>query len=231
MQSPVNYNFNCRYKTSRFLDTFHNRTIVFNTKHAETKILHSTWETKTDHTHTKRWVAGQSCMRNQHSRMNALRMAEVWRAATTIRWRPSTWRWNEAKETANSQRTSPRHRNSQLVCSRTADRFTNQRTSCENLGKYAKPHCFSHVNMNTLSLAYTNSGNAWMTAKIFQEWFYTTFAPAVRRHMQQQSRDEKAVLLLLMLSFSLFFSKIKISLGNTYYRCFEQMSVMMTNVQ
>ena len=64
------------------------------------------------------------------------------------------------------------------------------------IGKFAKPRCFSHVNMNTLSLAYTNSGNAWMTAKIFQEWFDLTFVPAVRRHMRQQSLDEKAVLLL-----------------------------------
>ncbi len=64
------------------------------------------------------------------------------------------------------------------------------------IGKFAKPRCFSHVNMNTLSLAYTNSGNAWMTAKIFQEWFDLTFVPAVRRHMRQQSLDEKVVLLL-----------------------------------
>ena len=64
------------------------------------------------------------------------------------------------------------------------------------IGKFAKPRCFSHINMNTLSLAYTNSGNAWMTAKIFQEWFQCTFVPAVRRHMRQQSLDEKAVLLL-----------------------------------
>ena len=52
------------------------------------------------------------------------------------------------------------------------------------ISKYAKPRCFSPVNMYTLSLAYTNSGNAWMTAKIFQEWFDTTFVSAVRRHMQ-----------------------------------------------
>ena len=51
------------------------------------------------------------------------------------------------------------------------------------IGKYAKPRCFSHVNMKTLSLAYTNSGHTWMTAKIFQEWFDLTFVPAVRRHI------------------------------------------------
>ena len=52
------------------------------------------------------------------------------------------------------------------------------------IGKYAKPRCFSHVNMNTLSLAYPKSCNVWITAKIFQEWFDTTFVPAVRRHMR-----------------------------------------------
>ena len=35
---------------------------------------------------------------------------------------------------------------------------------------------------------YTNSGNVWMTAKIFQEWFESTFDPAVRRHLRQQAR-------------------------------------------
>ena len=68
--------------------------------------------------------------------------------------------------------------------------------------KYASPWCFSHENMNTLSLVYANSGNAWMTAKIFQKWFNSTFVPVVRRHLQQLRPDwpqlnEKTVPLLL----------------------------------
>ena len=37
------------------------------------------------------------------------------------------------------------------------------------IGKYASPRCFHHVNMNAMPLAYTASGNAWMTASIFKE--------------------------------------------------------------
>ena len=49
--------------------------------------------------------------------------------------------------------------------------------------------------MNAMPLAYTASGNAWMTA-IFKEWFHKTFVPAVRRHLGKRRLEEKAVQLL-----------------------------------
>ena len=64
------------------------------------------------------------------------------------------------------------------------------------IGKFASPRCFSHVNMKTLPLAYTHSGNAWMTASIFQDWFDKSFVPDVRRHLRERRLEEKAVLLL-----------------------------------
>ena len=59
------------------------------------------------------------------------------------------------------------------------------------IGKYASPRCFHHVNMNAMPLAYTSSGNAWMTASIVKEWFHKTFVPAVRRHLGERRLEEK----------------------------------------
>ena len=64
------------------------------------------------------------------------------------------------------------------------------------IGKSAKPCCFHHVNMETMPLAYTASGNAWMTAAIFTEWFNKSFVPSVRRHLRERRLEEKALLLL-----------------------------------
>ena len=61
--------------------------------------------------------------------------------------------------------------------------------------KYAKPRCFHHVNIETMPLAYTASGNAWMTAAIFTEWFKISFIPNVRRHLRERRLEEKALLL------------------------------------
>ena len=47
------------------------------------------------------------------------------------------------------------------------------------IGKFAKPQCFHHINMNTMPIQYTSSGNAWMTAVLFQDWYQKTFVPAV----------------------------------------------------
>ena len=63
------------------------------------------------------------------------------------------------------------------------------------IGKSAKPRCFHHVNMETMPLAYTASGNAWMTAAIFTEWFKKSFVPSVRRHLRECRMEEKALLL------------------------------------
>ena len=62
--------------------------------------------------------------------------------------------------------------------------------------KYAKPRYFSHVNMKTLSLAYTHSGNRWMTATISHDWFDRTLVLALRTYLRQRPLDKKAVLQL-----------------------------------
>ena len=80
----IGYNIDGRYKTSRVLDTFHNRTIASNTKHAETKSIHCERKTRTHYTHTKRRVTGQGGTRNKHRRFDAPGMAQVRRGAPTI---------------------------------------------------------------------------------------------------------------------------------------------------
>lgn len=48
------------------------------------------------------------------------------------------------------------------------------------IGKFGKPRCFHHVNMNMLPLKYSHSKNAWMTGAIFADWFHHSFIPDVR---------------------------------------------------
>ena len=50
--------------------------------------------------------------------------------------------------------------------------------------------------MNTMPIQYTSSGNAWMTAVLFQDWYQKTFVPAVRRHLRERGLKEEALLLL-----------------------------------
>ncbi|XP_052242038.1 jerky protein homolog-like [Dreissena polymorpha] len=64
------------------------------------------------------------------------------------------------------------------------------------IGKFAKPRCFHHLNMETLPVVYANSANAWMTSAIFEDWFHRHFVTAVRRHLRQQRLPTKALLLL-----------------------------------
>ena len=64
------------------------------------------------------------------------------------------------------------------------------------IGKFAKPRCFHHLNMEMLPVVYDHSANAWMTSAIFENWFHRHFVPAVRRHLCQQRLPAKALLLL-----------------------------------
>ena len=50
--------------------------------------------------------------------------------------------------------------------------------------------------MNAMPLSYKNSGNAWMTSSLFQDWFNSAFVPSVRCHLRERLREEKALLLL-----------------------------------
>ena len=38
------------------------------------------------------------------------------------------------------------------------------------IGKYAKPHCFKNVNMNSLTCQYRANKQAWMTGVLFEEY-------------------------------------------------------------
>lgn len=64
------------------------------------------------------------------------------------------------------------------------------------IGKFRAPRCFHHVNLNSLPVDYTFSNKAWMTASIFQDWFFKKFVPDVRRHLRSMGQEERALLLL-----------------------------------
>ena len=64
------------------------------------------------------------------------------------------------------------------------------------IGKFANPRCFHHINRATLPVSYKNSKNAWMTSKIFEDWFHKEFVPDVRKHLRRQKLETKAILLL-----------------------------------
>lgn len=61
------------------------------------------------------------------------------------------------------------------------------------IGKAAKPRCF--VNFDN-PLGYDNSANAWMTSKIFNNWFHDDFVKEVRRFSADNNLPPKAILLL-----------------------------------
>ncbi|XP_046564778.1 jerky protein homolog-like [Haliotis rubra] len=62
------------------------------------------------------------------------------------------------------------------------------------IGTSQNPRCLHHVNRSILPAVYAASKNAWMTAAIFQEWFFHKFIPAVRQYLQRL--EEKAILLM-----------------------------------
>lgn len=61
------------------------------------------------------------------------------------------------------------------------------------IGKAAKPRCF--VNFDN-PLDYDNSATAWMTSKIFYNWFHGTFVKEVRRFSAENNLPPKAIILL-----------------------------------
>ncbi|XP_071107261.1 jerky protein homolog-like [Haliotis cracherodii] len=64
------------------------------------------------------------------------------------------------------------------------------------IGSAQNPRCFHHVNREALPTHYSASANAWMTAKIFEDWFFHKFVPAVPDHLRSRNLEEKAILLL-----------------------------------
>ena len=64
------------------------------------------------------------------------------------------------------------------------------------IGKFGKPRCFHHINMNVLPALYRHSKNAWMTSSIFEDWFHEEFVPSVRRHLRHKKMESKAILLM-----------------------------------
>ncbi|XP_033225749.1 tigger transposable element-derived protein 2-like [Belonocnema kinseyi] len=62
------------------------------------------------------------------------------------------------------------------------------------IGKYAKPRCFTNVNMESLPATYAAQISAWMDRVLFLKWFTEVFLPEVRKKHPDSSRR---VLLLL----------------------------------
>ncbi|XP_053891585.1 jerky protein homolog-like [Malaclemys terrapin pileata] len=63
-------------------------------------------------------------------------------------------------------------------------------------GCFHNPRCFNHLNRAKLPVIYANSKNAWMTRRIFDDWFHNSFVPAVRKHLRSKKLEAKALLLL-----------------------------------
>lgn len=64
------------------------------------------------------------------------------------------------------------------------------------IGRYNNPRCLKNVNRSTLPVEYTHSKNAWMTSRLFEDWFKNTFVPQVRAHLLDLDLEPRAVLLL-----------------------------------
>ena len=64
------------------------------------------------------------------------------------------------------------------------------------IGKAKRPRCFAGINMENLPVTYRNSTNAWMTMKIFGDWFHNVFVPFVRSALRKMGVETKAILIL-----------------------------------
>lgn len=64
------------------------------------------------------------------------------------------------------------------------------------IGKSAKPRAFKNVNPSSLPVYYQSQRSAWMDSKLFTDWFFSQFVPAVIRHLKSKKLPAKAVLLL-----------------------------------
>lgn len=64
------------------------------------------------------------------------------------------------------------------------------------IGKAAKPRAFKNLNVTALPVTYKNSKNAWMTSKLFKEWFDTNFVPEVTRFCKDNGLPIQALLFL-----------------------------------
>lgn len=80
-----------------------------------------------------------------------------------------------------------------LACSNAAG---NHKLPLMVIGKPAKPRAFKNINVNALPVTYKNSKNAWMTSKLFKEWFDTTFVPEVTQFCKENGLPIRALLFL-----------------------------------
>lgn len=65
------------------------------------------------------------------------------------------------------------------------------------IGKYAKPRCFSKVDMSTFPVVYKSQKSAWVDKYIFNDWYVNTFLSEVeKRHPGTPDRPRKVLLLL-----------------------------------
>ncbi len=80
-----------------------------------------------------------------------------------------------------------------LACSNAAG---NHKLPLMVIGKAAKPRAFKNLNVNALPVTYKNSKNAWMTSKLFKDWFYDHFVPEVTRFCKENDLPIRALLFL-----------------------------------
>ena len=64
------------------------------------------------------------------------------------------------------------------------------------IGKAQRPRCFKGTRMELLPVKYSGQSNAWMTSKVFHEWFHQDFIPHIRKSLVALGEQPKAILLL-----------------------------------
>lgn len=62
------------------------------------------------------------------------------------------------------------------------------------IGKSKNPRCFKNEIFS--NVYYKSSKNAWQTTILFQEWFFNSFIPEVKKHLASKNLPLKAILLL-----------------------------------
>ncbi len=80
-----------------------------------------------------------------------------------------------------------------MVC---ANASGNHKLSLLVIGKSKKPRAFKNLNLNALPANYYNQKSAWMSQKIFSEWFHKKFVPEVKAHLAEKKLPQKALLLM-----------------------------------
>ncbi|XP_056636786.1 jerky protein homolog-like [Diorhabda sublineata] len=62
------------------------------------------------------------------------------------------------------------------------------------IGKAINPRAFKNAD---IPVEYKSPANAWITTKIFTDWFHQSFIPQTRRHLRSHNLSEKALLIMV----------------------------------